>query len=1010
MSVREDHHGPSGAASKLRLPKVRTRPQPKTADGDSSRRPREEVRPAPPRRGRARLRREPSARRKPRCGTRRAASTRQAVRTLAAQAVRYAKCKSTVFARRRGARARGPPTRTVARARPRLQRRAAAQGDLRGPELRLDEGRDDGGLPRGGPRRRPRPPEERPELLPRPRELRGGRHVRRAAPEARRLRVGPGGPPAQGLHLEVQPAERHEDGTHRRPATAPGQPLRQPPPVLAVRPPPPEHVCGRVPHLHALGLAARGAPREPARGERRRLRRRVPPGPLQHHVARRARRRRLPHRQPQPRRGPVHAVDLRHAERQVLDRDLRRAAVGGRAVPRGGRRGPEPANKRAPSPASSRRRSGRSRATRPPWAATRAPARTFTAMAAVVDTKEGAGPAMPSAATCMATDRGALCVWTQPEDDAVPQDQQVDVVDGNATPMMFVRWLSRGTLRRAPRHAHGRRGPRHRRRVRQRAPRRPRGAPRAPAATARSSSGSSPRRRGPRGFGTAPSSRSASSSSRPRRPPRRAAEPVLGRPGGQAPRGDPGQRPRRRRRAPGRLGTVDAAAADGPTPPRPAPRPSARPAARRSGPTARWASPSSTTATSAASTCSPRTRSSPSWRPSATTGPCGSGTTRTGASRSSSASRTARRPSPSTPNGAWLALGTESGDLLLATCDGNGGAPAARGWAVVQRRRCAARSRPSRPPAPGRGERQARRNGQRPEQADGRPHERGRGPRRRRGQRRGRRREHQARGARRRDGPQVQPRRHEPCRLLHGQVHLRLRGRRRLQAPHGPQGPLVDALHLDFSADGSILQTNDAAHEVLFWDVAQGKQITNAYSLRNTQWATWTCALGWPSRASRRGDRGPLPRDQRRQPLRQGRRHRRAGRQQRPPPRRARACGGCISKDCRLPPRPGLHLTFHADDAKCLSVGGKAATIALWTHSQARTAPRPRPPAAALPIRPTPRAPQPPTRPPRGPPPGRASSRHVTSRGDEQASRGGVRSRVSDDARGGIHECPHGPS
>ena len=51
---------------------------------------------------------------------------------------------------------------------------------------------------------------------------------------------------------------------------------------------------------------------------------------------------------------------------------------------------------------------------------------------------------------------------------------------------------------------------------------------------------------------------------------------------------------------------------------------------------------------------------------------------------------------------------------------------------------------------------------------------------------------------------------------------------------------------IDFDATSTKLQSNDASREVLFWDCEKaGKQITNAFSLRNTNWATWTCVLGW---------------------------------------------------------------------------------------------------------------------------------------------------------------------
>ncbi|KAK1947173.1 echinoderm microtubule-associated protein [Phytophthora citrophthora] len=52
--------------------------------------------------------------------------------------------------------------------------------------------------------------------------------------------------------------------------------------------------------------------------------------------------------------------------------------------------------------------------------------------------------------------------------------------------------------------------------------------------------------------------------------------------------------------------------------------------------------------------------------------------------------------------------------------------------------------------------------------------------------------------------------------------------------------------HLDFSADGQVLQSNCGAYELLFSNTATGKHITSASSTKDTQWHSWTCVLGWP--------------------------------------------------------------------------------------------------------------------------------------------------------------------
>jgi len=142
--------------------------------------------------------------------------------------------------------------------------------------------------------------------------------------------------------------------------------------------------------------------------------------------------------------------------------------------------------------------------------------------------------------------------------------------------------------------------------------------------------------------------------------------------------------------------------------------------------------------------------------------------------------------------------------------------------------------------------------------------------------------------------------------------------------------------NIDFSVDGSILQATDAVRELLFWEVASGKQINNAYKVRDMEWHTWTCAYGWPVQGIFNGAQGlPLEGDMN------------------------AACrshdgsllvsGGsntvnsavklfrypCIAK--ALPAlygghtSPVLDVTFLADDTEVVSIGGNDATIFVWT-------------------------------------------------------------------------------
>ena len=52
--------------------------------------------------------------------------------------------------------------------------------------------------------------------------------------------------------------------------------------------------------------------------------------------------------------------------------------------------------------------------------------------------------------------------------------------------------------------------------------------------------------------------------------------------------------------------------------------------------------------------------------------------------------------------------------------------------------------------------------------------------------------------------------------------------------------------HLDWSSDSAFLHSNCGAYELLFWE-ANGKQVTGgATMLRDEEWASWTCVIGWP--------------------------------------------------------------------------------------------------------------------------------------------------------------------
>nr|XP_046245849.1 echinoderm microtubule-associated protein-like 2 isoform X2 [Scatophagus argus] len=61
--------------------------------------------------------------------------------------------------------------------------------------------------------------------------------------------------------------------------------------------------------------------------------------------------------------------------------------------------------------------------------------------------------------------------------------------------------------------------------------------------------------------------------------------------------------------------------------------------------------------------------------------------------------------------------------------------------------------------------------------------------------------------------------------------------------------------HLDWSTDSQYLVTNSGDYEILFWEASSGKHVTNMDTMRNLEWATSTCTLGfntfgiWPDGA-----------------------------------------------------------------------------------------------------------------------------------------------------------------
>jgi len=52
--------------------------------------------------------------------------------------------------------------------------------------------------------------------------------------------------------------------------------------------------------------------------------------------------------------------------------------------------------------------------------------------------------------------------------------------------------------------------------------------------------------------------------------------------------------------------------------------------------------------------------------------------------------------------------------------------------------------------------------------------------------------------------------------------------------------------HLDWSKDSQYLQSNSGDYEILYWDAPSCRQIASPASMKDVEWNTWTCVLGFP--------------------------------------------------------------------------------------------------------------------------------------------------------------------
>ncbi|KAM9469471.1 echinoderm microtubule-associated protein-like 2 isoform 2-T2 [Clarias gariepinus] len=136
--------------------------------------------------------------------------------------------------------------------------------------------------------------------------------------------------------------------------------------------------------------------------------------------------------------------------------------------------------------------------------------------------------------------------------------------------------------------------------------------------------------------------------------------------------------------------------------------------------------------------------------------------------------------------------------------------------------------------------------------------------------------------------------------------------------------------HIDWSTNSQYIVTNSGDYEILYWEASSGKHITSADAVRNLEWATSTCVLGfsvfgiWPDGADGT-DINAVCRSNNRSVLASGDDFGKVR---------------LFSNPCSQPRAPShvygghsSHVTnvaFLHDDSKLISTGGKDTSILQW--------------------------------------------------------------------------------
>ena len=53
-------------------------------------------------------------------------------------------------------------------------------------------------------------------------------------------------------------------------------------------------------------------------------------------------------------------------------------------------------------------------------------------------------------------------------------------------------------------------------------------------------------------------------------------------------------------------------------------------------------------------------------------------------------------------------------------------------------------------------------------------------------------------------------------------------------------------LRIAFSKDGAVIQVNDSALTLSYWNTDSGLQLADSRHLRDVEWSGWYSTCGWP--------------------------------------------------------------------------------------------------------------------------------------------------------------------